>query len=74
MNVQNILEAARADSIPEGQSGPWHIEKNKIDEPTYVPHRKKVVRLMPGTYTYLLCVTEGDDAQQRRSRNGGHAL
>jgi len=50
--LNDILCAARADSIPEAQSGLWRVNKIRIDGTWSIREGKKIF-LPAGTYTYL---------------------
>ena len=56
--IDKILKAARADSIPEGFSGWWFIEKRSYKEDTPSNHKGRDVICPKGTYTYLFRITE----------------
>jgi hypothetical protein len=57
---EQILAAARAESIPSGESGLWVIKKETVPEPLphFHPRLKKRLVLPAGTYTRLLRSTE----------------
>lgn len=61
MGVAEILSAARADGIPTGTSGLWSVTRRTWDCPVRFTsvdgHNTHLV--VPGTYTFLLRVTEG---------------
>jgi hypothetical protein len=52
--AESILQAARADSIPEGESGLWSVKKWSISCPLEVPRDEgKTVVVPAGNYTSL---------------------
>ena len=58
MDLKNkILKAARADTIPEGDSGLWIIKKTFYDHDEITNWRGKQVILPAGVYTHLIRVT-----------------
>jgi hypothetical protein len=56
-NKKTIIEAARADSIPEGSSGLWIVKKLTYPQNQWTKHREKVVVLPAETYTHLIRIT-----------------
>lgn len=52
-----ILTSARADSIPEGESGLWFIRKTDVDRQTSFTRHGKPVSIPTGTYTHLFRMT-----------------
>lgn len=59
---KQILEAARAGSIPAGESGLWTIKKLSLAKPLFIPYEAKEPSgigetLPPGHYTSLFCYT-----------------
>lgn len=57
---KSLLFAARADSIPEGESGLWGIKKVTLSKPCIAKHPRlnRLIELPPRTYTKLFRVTE----------------
>lgn len=48
-----ILAASRAESIPEGAKGLWHIKKISLSKDVTAPKDGRMVRVPKGTYTQL---------------------
>lgn len=57
---RELLVAARADSIPEGESGLWGVRKVRLSKPYIAKHPrlKRLIELPPRTYTKLFRATE----------------
>lgn len=55
---QQILAAAKADSIPAGESGLWYVKKCVLEKPVLCVHEGKLKGVPPGNYTYLLRWTD----------------
>ncbi len=58
VDIEALLLAARADSIPAGWSGLWYIRKDTFAVPTPGVRGKEKLVLDPGTYTYLRTLTD----------------
>jgi hypothetical protein len=56
-DVAAILEAMRADSIPEGKSERWSVRKVTLEKDAVTMPQGKLVKLPAGRYTKLLCYT-----------------
>lgn len=56
--IESILAAARADAIPAGESGLWHVKKYCLVKPVIAPGPKGIRQIPPGIYTNLHCYTE----------------
>jgi hypothetical protein len=54
-----LLKAARADSIPDGESGLWTVKKVVLAQNLLTRRQGKLVELAAGTYTKLLAGTSG---------------
>ena len=54
-----ILNAARAESIPEGAAGLWHIKKIRLARSITAPKDGKLVTVPAGEYTQLWRWTNG---------------
>lgn len=57
---RRLLDAARADAIPAGQSGPWTIVKFQTEKPVTHPRPSdgRLFTIPPGNYTNLWRSTE----------------
>lgn len=55
--IDQIMKSAKADSIPEGLSSSWLIEKQYLQERCLLKRRDDFVFYPPGSYTTLFCCT-----------------
>lgn len=55
---QRILAAARADAIPEGESGPWYVKKTAVLEPIAADKHGREITIPRGIYTNLFRWTD----------------
>lgn len=58
MNPQTLLNAAKAEMIPEGMSRLWYVIKRTLDKDISGIYQDKLLYLPAGTYTYLYRITD----------------
>lgn len=61
---ESILDATRADAIPEGEAALWYIRKVTVNKPTFAERNEGQFRIVPpGRWTYLLRWTDATIGQ-----------
>lgn len=58
LNADTLLSAARAESIPEGWSGLWHVKRGHVEHDMWTLHNEERKLLPAGVYTHLFRVTD----------------